>query len=595
VKEVHSEAREAFVTWRSHGSPREGPMYDMMRNRRAHFKLVLRQCKADSSTKASDSLAKHLLTKDCKTFWKEVKRMQGFNSPGLASTVGGATNTTEICNMWKEHFQSLLNSCKDTSEKENVLEQLSDMSNNCVNRITPENVNVAIKKLKKGKSPGCDNLQSEHYIFASNKLSVLLCIVFNCMIIHSYVPEALLDTIIVPLVKGKKEDIMDKDNYRPIAITCISSKILELTILDKYALYPESNDNQYGFKRNMSTDVCVFTLKEIIDYYKNQSSNVYTCFLDASKAFDKVNHWLLFSRLLRCGVPKLIVRLLMVWYSCQKVAVKWESLSTAFTVTNGVRQGGVLSPVLFNVFIDDLSVQLSGSKIGCTMNNVFFNNLNYADDSVLLAPSPSALQKLLKICEDFAVSNDMTYNVRKTVCVCFQSIKLCNLPIPTVYLNNNALEWKPQHKYLGVLLDHNLKDDIDIRRQLRSIYARGNILIRRFKRCSVEVKCQLFKSYCSSMYCSNLWKSHSVKSLKRIKVAYNNVFRLLLGVTRNCSVSQLFVSHYVDSFTVLQRKLIHSFSERVLTCENVLVTTIVSSMYFTYSSPLCKRWFKLTC
>ena len=76
-----------------------------------------------------------------------------------------------------------------------------------------EDVTAATTKLKNGKSPGFDKLQSEHYIFASNKLHVLLSMAFNCMIIHSYIPKALLDTVIVPLVKDKKENITDKDNY----------------------------------------------------------------------------------------------------------------------------------------------------------------------------------------------------------------------------------------------------------------------------------------------------------------------------------------------------------------------------------------------
>ena len=146
------------------------------------------------------------------------------------------------------------------------------------------------------------------------------------------------------------------------------------------------------------------------------------CFLDASKAFDRVNHWHLFTKLLKRGFPKLIVRLLMIWYTCQKFSVQWgHCMSSMFTVLNGVRQGGILSPVLFNAFVDDLSIALQNVQAGCFFKEVNFNHLIYADDTVLLAPSPSGLQKLLDVCETFAKENELVYNTKKTVCMCFSS------------------------------------------------------------------------------------------------------------------------------------------------------------------------------
>ena len=176
-------------------------------------------------------------------------------------------------------------------------------------------------------------------------------------------------------------------------------------------------------------------MKEVINYYNGLSSPVYACFMDASKAFDRVNHWHLFKQLLKRNMPKIIVRLLMVWYTTQIFIIKWDNnLSESFCVTNGVRHGGVLSPKLFNVFIEELSSRLRDAKVGCHMNGISMNHLNYADDAVMLAPSVSALQTLINICDHFANEYDMIYNVKKSLCTAFIPQMYGKMHIPAVML-----------------------------------------------------------------------------------------------------------------------------------------------------------------
>ena len=91
--------------------------------------------------------------------------------------------------------------------------------------------------------------------------------------------------------------------------------------------------------------------------------------------------------------------------------------STTFTTSNGVRQGGILSPLFFNVYMNKLSSALNDAKVGCITNGVYMNHLMYADDLVLIAPSVRALQVLLSYCDSFAKDNDVKYNAKKTVCM----------------------------------------------------------------------------------------------------------------------------------------------------------------------------------
>ena len=145
-------------------------------------------------------------------------------------------------------------------------------------------------------------------------------------------------------------------------------------------------------------------MKSVSKYYTQQHSPSYTCSLDASKAFDKIIHFKLFRKLLDRKTPIVIARILLFWYSKQNVCIKWgRCISILFSISNVVRQGGILSPKLFSVYIDDLSDKLVKCKGGCYIDNMCMNNVMYTDDICLMAPSPAALQELIDICYDFSV------------------------------------------------------------------------------------------------------------------------------------------------------------------------------------------------
>ena len=129
---------------------------------------------------------------------------------------------------------------------------------------------------------------------------------------------------------------------------------------------PHASDLQFDFKPGVSTDSCTGLLNNTIALHLYREIKVYGCFLDASKAFDRVSHNTRFSILERRGVPHLLLRFLWSWYKSQSCAVKWNAcVSESFEVANGVRQGGVLSPILFTVYLDELLQRLTSLDIGC--------------------------------------------------------------------------------------------------------------------------------------------------------------------------------------------------------------------------------------
>ena len=109
----------------------------------------------------------------------------------------------------------------------------------------------------------------------------------------------MLAVVLVPIIKDKTGRIDRIDNYRPIALASVVSKVVERILLDRISHFLETWPNQFGFKPNLGTDTCIYVLKEMVDKFKSLNGGMYMCFLDASKAFDRVKHSVLFNKLTR--------------------------------------------------------------------------------------------------------------------------------------------------------------------------------------------------------------------------------------------------------------------------------------------------------
>jgi len=196
-------------------------------------------------------------------------------------------------------------------------------------------------------------------------------------------------------------------------------------------------------------DEAIFSLNKTIDYFTSQGSTVNVCSLDLAKAFDRVDHSLLFNKLMDRKVPKVFIELLKSWYDKSYSKIKWgNSMSNRVKLLAGVRQGGILSPLLFAIFVDDLLVKLSNLRLGCCINGLSFNAIMYADDLILLSISVHELQILVDICVSEFKCLRLEINVGKSACMRIGPRH--KIDPQHININLSPMPWKTEIRYLGI-------------------------------------------------------------------------------------------------------------------------------------------------
>ena len=158
----------------------------------------------------------------------------------------------------------------------------------------------------------------------------------------------------------------------------------------------------YGYQANSSTTMCTWTVSAVVEYYEMNGASVYGCAADMSKAFDMVSWLPLFTELQERDVSPIFLRLLLYIYTQQTCDVRWNGkFSHRFSISNGVRQGAVSSPILFSIYLDNLVKHLWKLRIGCQVGGIYLGILTYADDIFLMSANRMGLQAMLKECELF--------------------------------------------------------------------------------------------------------------------------------------------------------------------------------------------------
>ena len=169
---------------------------------------------------------------------------------------------------------------------------LDDIQHDARMTVCYTDVQTLIRNLEFGESAGPDGICAEALKCAHDQLSVLLSL---CFLSYGHLPPKLIETTIVPIIKNKCGNISSSNNYRPIALATIISKLLESILLMKCEEYLCTSVNQFGFKKAHGTELSIlYTLREYIELYRTRSTTVFVTILHASKAFDRLHHWLLF-------------------------------------------------------------------------------------------------------------------------------------------------------------------------------------------------------------------------------------------------------------------------------------------------------------
>jgi hypothetical protein len=344
-----------------------------------------------------------------------------------------------------------------------------------------------------------------------------------------------------------------------------------MCLIENFGHLLSSSDLQFGFKKSLGCANATFTVNSVVDYFTKHGSTVNICALDTLKAFDKVNHFGLYLRLMKCNVPPAFLNCLIDWYSKCFAFVRWNSsFSRCFELICGVRQGGVLSPILFTLYVDDIISKVQASNQGCFINNIFVGCIMYADDLLLLSASVTGLQLMIDACAEEIASLDMRFNVAKSSVI--RVGKMYKRPCSPLSVCGQTLGFVNDVKYLGVHIVSGSHFMIDIKKHKVKFYTALNGILSKCRGCSgmdEMVSIHLINTYCRPLLlyaceCVTLCKSN-IDSLEH---SWNTIYwKLFLVNDAKCiSDIQLFMNDVSTSEDIVRRRV--KFATRVARSTN---------------------------
>lgn len=295
----------------------------------------------------------------------------------------------------------------------------------------------------------------------------------------------------------------------------------------------KSGETQFGFIKGLGTREALFSIKLLIQKCYDQRQDVFVCFIDYQKAFDNVKHDILLNRLLEIGIDAKDIRIIqeLYWNQTAEIRVNKNLSTDTFNVCKGVRQGCILSPILFNIYVEKIfQMALEGESGGIKINGVPINNIRYADDTAILAPTLEDLQQIINKIGDMGNRFGLKINAAKTKLMVIGRQPIINTALT---VDGNIIERVPRFKYLGAMI--NERWDCDEEVKLRTNYAKStffklkNFLLARSLPLTLRlrvVKCYIWPIL---LYGAETW-SLKARTLNRIEAFEMWTLRRLLRV-----------------------------------------------------------------
>ena len=564
--------------WRLIGSPRDGIINAARLSAKLNYKQAIKQAAKDFEQNNANDLNQFFTDKKSTEFWRlwNSKFQKHVSQP---ATIEGHSDPVVIANTFKNFYANIYvdSSCDASAVAEfnNVYSSMTDGVINDKVIVDVKDVERCIKMLKINKAASFDGIMSEHILYCHPAIIVHLKILFSLMLTHAYVPDAFGLGIVIPIVKDRHGDLSNVDNYRPITISPVVSKIFESLLLDRYTNVLCTDSLQFGFKKGIGCSDAIFALRQCVNYFNEGNSNVYIASLDASKAFDRVNHYKLFTTLIKKGLPKFVVDTIIIWYSKLSVSVRWNGHdSLPLSVKSGVRQGGILSPIFFNVYINCMLTSLRKLGNGCHVDGMFLGCIMYADDLLLISASVMELQSMLDSCSTLGLELGINFNGNKSKCLCIGPNKGRN-PEPML-INNSPITWCDKIKYLGVTIISCKRFMIDFADTRRKFFASINGILSKCNLTCDMVKLDLLEKHCLPVLLYAI-EALNVKDLqlKEINSWWNAAYRKIFGFNKWDSVKQLIcLAGRLDVLHIVNMRQLN-FIKRLLRCKNEVINGLM--------------------
>ena len=464
--------------------------------------------------------------KDQKSFWALLKKLNNAE----------VDNTKYVSHeKFYNHFKSTLNSNRAV----NMPPDNKEMGKLDYN-FTLEELEKGCSILKNGKTTGIDNLSNEMIIFFVNIYPLITIKLFN-NILHNNkgIPDWTVGMITTIHKKGSKSD---PDNYRGISLLSCFGKLFTTLLNNRLLNYALTNKiispNQLGFLPGNRTSDAHFIIHNLIQKLcHKKSSMIYSCFIDFSKAFDTIPRDKLLNKLLQCDIKGDFFNTIKNIYSNDKACIKInkEEVTDTFDTNQGVKQGCVLSPLLFNIYMSDLAMKLD-SDINET--NPFSDHpscILWADDIILLSENEDGLRKMIKSMENYCKEKELILNTDKTKCMIFN--KSGRLIRKYFSFNNSNLETVKSYKYLGFILtpsgeiNTGLKDLRD--RAMKAFYKLKASLGTLFHR-NLTITLKLIDTLIKPilLYASDFWGSLKLPKNNPIENFHHMLCKQILGVQK---------------------------------------------------------------